>query len=206
MLSSSDEEATLTEDEFDTPTGTNTPNGFRPSVLDIDTDTEDRDLETYLPTVDRADSSPTEQESPDYWGDINDELADFMGSDVEDDSDSESVRSEKSTTSTSQQQKLKTPPSARKRKRDAEAEPVESGEGGGEEDEEGSRLQKRKKEAMARTSSLTQMANVPSSNGSTPAKGEDPGGGVEEEGEGEGEGDDELEAMLAAEMAKEDDG
>jgi RNA polymerase II subunit A C-terminal domain phosphatase len=178
-LSSSDEEAAVTEDENETG-GNNTPNG-----LAIDTDTED--LEQFMPTKNRADSSPTEEESPDYWADINDEVDAFLGSDVDDDSDAESVKSESNN-------QLKTPPSARKRKRDLENEEPDD-------DSPGSKLQKRKKEALGRTSSLTQMA-VPSSNGSTPAKvGEDPGGGEEEEE------DDDLEALLAAEMERgSDDG
>ena len=190
-LSSSDEEAALTDDETDP--GTKTPNGVS-NLLGINTAAED--LNQIMPSNARADSSPTEQESPDYWEDIRDELNDFLGSDVDDESDSESVRSEGTTAS------LKTPPSQRKRKRDAE-EGVGGEQGDGEE-KGSSRLQKRKKEAMARTSSLTQMASMPS-NGSTPAaaaSAEDPGGGgttdaVDEEGD-----DDDLEAMLAAEMEK----
>ena len=42
------------------------------------------------------------------------------------------------------------------------------------------------------------MSSVVESNGSTPAKGEDPGGGGEEQD------DDDLEAMLAAELANDD--
>jgi RNA polymerase II subunit A-like phosphatase len=182
MLSSSDEEAAATEDEAET--GTNTPNGVR-NLLEIDTDFDD--LDKILPSNDRADSSPTAEESPDNWGSINDELREFMGSD--DESDAESVKSET----------LKTPPSARKRKRDA-LEEDGAADGEPQDEDEGSRLQKRKKEALARSSSLTQMANVPSSNGSTPAAAaEDPGGG------GEGEEEDDLEAMLMAEMEKDSD-
>ncbi|KAK3047469.1 CTD phosphatase Fcp1 [Extremus antarcticus] len=181
QLSSSDEEAALTEDETDP--GTKTPNG-----LSIATDVED--LEKLMPSMDRADSSPTEQEEPDYWADINDELDAFMGSDADDDSDAESVKSDSTAG-------LKTPPSARKRKRDAES---EQGEEVNEEASD-SQLQKRKKEALSRASSLTQMV-VPSSNGSTPAAAPtDPGGGGGEEDEG----DDDLEAMLAAEMERESD-
>ena len=193
MLSSSDDEAALTEDE--TETGTDTPNGFR-GALEIDTKPED--LMKHLPSEDRADSSPTEKEEPDYWADINDELDEFLGSDVEDESDTESVKSHSTAG-------LKTPPSQRKRKRDA-LEDDGAADGEKEEDEDGSRLQKRKKEALARSSSLTQMANMPSSNGSTPAAAvEDPGGGGKA-GEGhdaeDDDGDDDLEAMLAAEMEK----
>lgn len=186
LLSSSDEEAAATEDEIET--GTNTPNGIsRP--LEIDTDFED--LEQFAPSKGRSDSSPTAEESPDNWGSINDELAEFMGSD--DESDAESVKSEIET--------LKTPPSQRKRKRDEDAE--KNGEP--QDDDEGSRLQKRKKEALARTSSLTQITKAPSSNGSTPGAGDediagDPGGGGEIADE-----EDDLEVMLMAEMEKDSD-
>jgi RNA polymerase II subunit A C-terminal domain phosphatase len=184
MLSSSDEEAAATEDEMET--GTNTPNGVG-NALVLDTDVED--LEKFMPTNERDDSSPTADESPDNWGDINDELREFMGSD--DESDAESVKSEVET--------LKTPPSQRKRKRDALEEAGENAEQPTEEDE-GSTLQKRKKQALARSSSLTQMANIRSSTSTTPAVAtEDPGGGGRE-----GE-DDDLEALLMAEMEKDSD-
>jgi RNA polymerase II subunit A-like phosphatase len=178
VLSSSDDEATATEDEMET--GTNTPNGVG-LRLDIDTDIED--LNSILPSKDRADSSPTTEESPDNWASINDEMREFLGSD--DESDAESVKSES----------LKTPPSERKRKRDALEEDGEQ-----QDEDEGSRLQKRKKEALARSSSLTQMANLPSSSGSTPTvAAEDPRGGDGDEEE------DDLEAMLMAEMEKDSD-
>ena len=184
VLSSSDDEAAATEEE--TETGTNTPNGVG---LRIDIDTDVEDLDSLLPSKDRADSSPTAEESPDNWASINDEMREFLGSD--DESDAESIKSEA----------LKTPPSQRKRKRDELGQ--SAGDEGEEQDEdEGSRLQKRKKEALARSSSLTQMANLPSSSGSTPAvAAEDPGGG-----EGDEEEDDDLEAMLMAEMEKDSDG
>lgn len=188
VLSSSDEEAAATEDE--TESGTNTPNGVR-GGLTLDTDSED--LEKFMPSMERADSSPTAEENPDNWGDINDELREFMGSD--DESDVESVQSET----------LKTPPSQRKRKRDAEENDPDGEDNGAQpKEDDGSTLQKRKKQALARSSSLTQMANVPSSNGSTPAAAqtEDPGGGVAEEEGGE---EDDLEAMLMAEMEKDSD-
>ena len=71
-----------------------------------------------MPSNERDDSSPTVDESPDNWGDINDELREFMGSD--DESDAESVKGEAET--------LKTPPSQRKRKRDALEEAAENAE------------------------------------------------------------------------------
>ena len=187
MLSSSDEETALTEDETEA-SSTNTPNGTH-GDLQLETDL-DEEMVQHLPSKERADGSPTEEESPDYWADINDELDAFLGSDAEDDSDAESVKSEAAI-------RLKTPPSAKKRKRDAEE---DEGDGTADqaENEEGSRLQKRKKEALARSSSLTQMANVPSSNGSTPGAG-DPGGREQEDE------DDDLEALLEAEMSRQSD-
>ena len=197
VLSSSDEEATVTEDE--TETGINTPNGVT-RLPEIDTDVED--LETILPSKGRADSSPTTEESPDYWEDIRDEVDDFLGSEVDDESDTESVKSESSVA-------LKQPPSQTKRKRDALEEEDAVVDGEPEEDDEGSRLQKRKKEALTRTSSLTQVTKAESSKGSTPAAiTEDPGGGSGKVDDGQVVEDDEddLEAMLAAEMERQSDG
>ena len=196
MLSSSEEEAALTEEEADT--GTHTPNGVGRRLPELDTDIDD--IERLLPSKDRADSSPTQEENPDYWEDIRDELDDFLGSEADDDSDTESMKSESPTG-------LKTPPSQRKRKRDA-IEEDGSMDAEHEEGEEGSRLQKRKKEALARTTSLTQISKLPSSNGSTPAAiVEDPGGGDAklEDGQDAGDDDDDLEAMLAAEMERQSD-
>ncbi|KAK3709941.1 CTD phosphatase Fcp1 [Vermiconidia calcicola] len=193
-LSSSDEEAALTEDELDTDTTTPNGTGRLPAVI---TQADAANLENILPSISRSDSSPTEEESPDYWADINDELDAFLGSDADDDSEAESVQSDST-------DRLKTPPSARKRKRDAEHESGEDADEGS----EGSRLQKRKKEALGRTSSLTMMANPPSSNGSTPAVAtEDPGGGarVGAADVDEVDEDGDLEAMLAAEMERESD-
>lgn len=194
-LSSSDEEETLTEDETMPRSRTTTPNGLsKPLTLNTTgaIETEDPDeLEKHMPSLSRADSSPTENESPDYWGEIDDEFAEFMGSEAEDDSDAESIRS----TGT------RTPPSARKRKR--EAGEAQAGESDHDDEHDGSRLQKRKKEAIVRTTSLTNVANAPSSTGSTPAADEDPGGGLVEDA---GDEDDELEAMLAAEMERQSDG
>lgn len=182
-LSSSEEEAALTEEEPET--GTHTPNG-----LSLSTDVED--LEVHMPSHSRADSSPTEEESPDYWADIDDEFADFMGSDVDEDSDAESIKSDRSTAQD-------TTPGGRKRKRDA----VNSENAEGDDAQEpGSKLQKRKKEALERTSSLTQVV-APAENGSTTGvRTDDPGGGQSHADAGMEGDDDDLEAMLAAEMER----
>lgn len=197
-LSESDSSAAQTEDDTDDvlTTGSKTPNGR----LELDTDIEE--LAQYAPTMERKDSSPTEEEQNEDWGSIMDEVDEFMGSEAED-SDTESVR-----TATTGSEGLKTPPSQRKRKRDAPGggqDDAADGEVGAEDGE--SRLQKRKKEALARTTSLTNVHNVPSTNGSTPAVevSVDPGGESEQ---GEEEEDDDLEAALAAEMERqsEEDG
>lgn len=186
QLSDSEGDAVRTEDEAETPTGNNTPNGLPP----LNTDTDLEELEQHSPTGD----SPTGTEKPEDWEGINDELAEFLGSDADDDSDTESVRSDRSG--------LKTPPSQRKRKRDAQDDGVTTD---GETDAIGadgrSKLQQRKKKATERTTSLAQMSKVPSSHGSTPqaVPAEDPGGGDEDDREAEEEEDeDDLEAQLAA--------
>lgn len=191
MLSSSDEEAAQTDDEADLD-GTDTSRAKR-KPLDVETDVE-TELEKYAPKDERENGSPTETEQPDYWGDLNDELKDELGSDWDDDEESESERSEAAAT----------PSSQKKRKRDALTGDGDSGDESA--DGAGSRLQKRKREALARTTSLTNVASALVSRGATgdrPAQ--DPGGG----GEGEAkEEDDDLEAALAAEMERqsEEDG
>lgn len=188
LLSESDEEAAKTEDEAETPSGNNTPNGLPP----LNTDTDMEELEQHSPTGE----SPTETEGAQDWEGINDELAEFLGSDADDDSDTESVRSERSG--------LRTPPSQRKRKRDALDDGVMTdGESDTDGTDSGSRLQQRKKKATARTTSLAQVSKVPSSHGSTPraVQSEDPGGGGEDggdDGAGEIDEEDDLEAQLAA--------
>ena len=88
------------------------------------------------------------------------EVDDFLGSDM-DDSDTESLVSEGA----------RTPHGVRKRKREgtADVESSDDGEGHAE-----SRLQKRKKEALARTSSLTNVSTVPAGEATSA---QDPGGG-----------------------------
>lgn len=190
VLSSSDEEAALTEEESETP------NGFE---LSINTDVE-AELAALAPSLDREDSSPTETELNENWDDINNELDEFLGSEAEEsDMESESIKSESTTG-------LKTPPSQRKRKREEDVAEVDGTDA--DESDTGdaeSRLQKRKKKALARTSSLTNMATRTASAISTPVAVVDPGGRkVAEEEDGE-EDDDDLEAALAAEMLKQDD-
>nr|POE93651.1 rna polymerase ii subunit a c-terminal domain phosphatase [Quercus suber] len=189
MLSSSDDEAAQTEDELDVISSQDTEGGAAMSSLDVDTDIE-AELEKYAPKDERQDGSPTEAEQPDYWGDLNDELKDELGSDWDDD-ESDSELSEG----------VRTPSGAKKRKRDAL-----SGDGdSGDElvNDEGSRLQKRKREALARTTSLTNVASIAAVNGTaanTPVQ--DPGGAVADTEEEEG---DDLEAALAAEMERQSD-
>ncbi|KAF2487463.1 hypothetical protein BDY17DRAFT_274272 [Neohortaea acidophila] len=147
------------------------------------------ELARFMPSEERADSSPTEEEVPDYWGDINDELADFLGSEADDDDDEDGGSGGGG----------------------GESDGESDGGGAG----AGSRLQKRKREAAARTSSLTQMAKAPSSHASTPAAATttaadgDVDDGVDEAATAaeaaEEEEDDSLEAMLAAEMERQSD-
>ncbi|TKA27043.1 hypothetical protein B0A50_05234 [Salinomyces thailandicus] len=221
LLSSSDEEAATTEDEADesgTGTDSEKPNGVaargrRPLGLD----TELEDLQQYAPSMERKDSSPTATEQEEDWGDIMKEMDDFLGSDVDDLSDTESIK----TGAEVPLDGSRTPSSQRKRKRDAPA--GEDGTGGavgeseGEGGAEGSRLQKRKKEAMERTTSLTNVQSVVSLRTATPAATAEEGGGSSGGGGGTGDGDgnaageatgwegeDDLEAALAAEMSRED--
>jgi RNA polymerase II subunit A-like phosphatase len=193
-LSSSDDEAAHTETEVeDEPTG----NGVPDPGFDTDTDPETEELKQYMPSLDRQDSSPTEGEIPDNWGEVDAELEEFLASgddtetETEDgyntdggDSDAGSVRSEVPTSD------ARIISGQKKRKAD---------ESETEEALETSRLQKRKREALERTSSLTKVVV-----GTATPEGDDDGAAAAEESEG----DDDLEAMLAAEMERqsEEDG
>ncbi|KAK6439540.1 CTD phosphatase Fcp1 [Oleoguttula sp. CCFEE 5521] len=193
LLSSSDESDVLTEPETETDTPANGTSTKPSSNLAIDTDWQE--LETHRPSLDRADSSPTLTEAPEDWGSIEDELNEFLGSDA-DDSETESVLSIRSADS---------PPSSGKKRKRGEGEADPDGDAAEVEGDEGSRLQKRKKEALVRTSSLTQVASASGATGeSSRSPGVDPGGG-EADGEEQLEGDDELEAALAAELDALDD-
>lgn len=210
-LSSSDEEAATTdveaEVETEDPDGDAVPNGSanaRKSLaltVDTDTDTDGEDLAQYAPSLSRQDSSPTEGEQEDHWDDIDDEFAAFMESAGEDgtdtdDSDTESFTSGASEVSNGGSQSH---PSSSAKKRKLDEDEVEAS---------ASRLQKRKKEALGRTSSLTNLVDRSGSSegGSTPstsAEKIEPG-----EGDGDGDetdGDDDLEAQLAAEMERQSD-
>ena len=215
-LSSSDEEAAQTEDETDstaTPGPAAGPDGAQ-THLQLDTavvpgsgyETDGEEWSKHSPTVKREDSSAASEQTPEDWDDIQDELADFLGSEAED-----SETEVESVGSSVLSEGLVTPPSGsggeRKRKRDALGQggvdpDGEGGDGAGEGDdgEEASRLQKRKKEALSRSSSLTNVVEL--SNGAVGQTSGDPGGGVEEHPDDE---DDDLAAALAAELAEGDD-
>ena len=171
-------------------------NGRRP--LEVDTEFE-AEMEKYAPHDGRSDSSPTEGQQSEDWDALQAELQEFMGSEAEDsdapdESDNESDRSSNSTANST--------PSGHKRKRDAEADPPTS-------DPEGSRLQKRKKEALGRTSSLNNMASasvVDDALGDDDAAGNKTLDGVDDDEDADDDDDDvDLEAALAAELEKDDD-
>ncbi|GAB7365810.1 hypothetical protein MBLNU230_g7143t1 [Neophaeotheca triangularis] len=226
-LSSSDSEATGTEDESaGEESGTSSALAVRTEELETDTEAE---LEKYKPSSDR-DESPIEEHKED-WEDIDREFKDFMGEDYDSDDSEFSMASLDSGREGSENgDGGGGAEGERKRKR-------EDGEVGGESagDEEHrpgeSRLQKRKKEALERTTSLTKMATVPASspaNGSSPAAAvNEPDGSadsetvkadretVEDDSDPEAAGDggedvvedddeDDLGTMLEAEMSRSD--
>lgn len=184
QLSESDSDAAQTEDESDAEAPNGAGHGLSIQIPGDETDSED--WAKHAPSLERKDSSPTEAETADIWGDVDEEFAEFMGSDLEDESDSESTKSD----GTDAAQSLKTPPSHRKRKSDDRGDESEA-------EMEGSRLQKRKKEAIERTSSLTNAIATPAE---TPAGDEngDPGGAADDDLDD----DLDLEAALAAEMER----
>lgn len=196
-LSSSDEEAALTEAEADDEGGREATNGAH---LSLDIDTDEEELAKYAPQDGREDGSPTEDQRPDDWDSIDAELADFIGDSDAEDSEAPDA-SESESESEAGKDTANSTPTGQKRKRDATAADVPPTS-----DPEGSRLQKRKKEALSRTTSLTNMASVTGGavsavDASEPAKLD----GVNEEEDDEDDEDADLEAALAAEMEKDDD-
>lgn len=203
-LSSSDEEAALTENEADNDLGNGDENGTQ-SLSGLDTD--DEEMAKYAPHDDGQDSNPIEGQLEDDWDDIDNEFAEFLEEedlDLPSESETESEsgnRSDSSTAST---------PSGQKRKREEAAADDATAS-----DTEGSRLQKRKKEALSRTTSLTNMATAgPAGDGKVSAvdapDAENLDGIDEEVDDDDDDGDDDdddadLEAALAAEMEKDDD-
>ncbi|PSK46476.1 RNA polymerase II subunit A C-terminal domain phosphatase [Elsinoe australis] len=206
LLSSSDDEAALTEEDVPTPTDGRAPRtGEDTNDADdeaTDTDTE-KELRQHMPSLSREDSSPHEETKED-WDDIDGELAEFLGSDAEDDGSASEAESAKSGVSGG---------GSRKRKRAA------GSDGDGEQGQESdgtSRLQVRKKKALGRTSSLNNVEQIAGDAGavavpSSGAEGEGKGTEtiLEEDGEGEADEDEDedggLEAELAAEMMRQDE-
>ncbi|GAM85577.1 hypothetical protein ANO11243_035840 [Dothideomycetidae sp. 11243] len=185
LLSSSDEEAAMTESDPETPT-----NSSSQAAHDTDTETE-AELAALMPAMSREDSSPNDETKED-WDGINDELAEFLGS--EDEEDASDVSEAESTRSDSQR-------SSRKRKRGPpsvdETDTDSDGVGSGDAE---SRLQRRKRKALARTSSLNTQAKVhPVTTTTTMTQVDNLD---DEEG---GDTDDDLEAELAAEMERLDE-
>jgi len=145
-LSSSDEEAANTEEEGDTPSGL---------ILDtaVDGTETEEELKTHIPTMSREDSSPNEETAADWEG-MNDELADFLGSDIDDGSESEA----ESTKSDDTDEPATPASSAKKRKRKDDN--ISTDGDDSDASLNGSRLQKRKRKALARTTSLQNTATL----------------------------------------------
>ncbi|KAF2101736.1 hypothetical protein NA57DRAFT_34311 [Rhizodiscina lignyota] len=141
------------------------------------------------------------------WGDVDDELKEFLGSDSEDEQSDDSHASDASGRSRASR-------TNRKRKRgdlSAENSENESADESATLSGQGSKLQRRKKQAMERVTSLTNMSTatdggLPSPDTTGPEEAQRNG---EDEGEGEAEDEDEdwgseAEAEFEAEFAKEE--
>lgn len=199
-LSSSDEEAALTETENESEALGDAANG---SQRTNDTETEiEAELKKFAPT-DERDGSDSPKENVDLedgeYDQIDAEWKEFMGSDDEWSDSSAAGDSDNESEQGGTPSANSTP--GQKRKRDDAVDAPTS-------DPEGSRLQKRKKEALSRTTSLTNMASA----GATTAEGDVSAvaapvdaknlDGIDEEDDDD---DSDLEAALAAEMEKDDD-
>ncbi len=178
ILSSSEEDGGVpTEDEADQPV---------PTPLQIRTDDILEDPEGVMPSNIDDDQSPVGGTNED-WDQMKDELADFLGSDAEDnDSDNDSIASESSVRTSKTASTLS---SGTKRKYNE----VEAGDTDGTTDVNGetaapSSLEKRVKKAYERSTSLTKVATVTTPLSSSFAeKGKDSSQSSDAVGEDDGE-------------------
>lgn len=181
-LSSSDEEAAVTEEE-DAAETDGTGN---------ETDAQEQaELERYMPSL------PREASSIETSADIADwdaELEEFLGDEL--DSESEAGNNQSDTDDTES-----LPASARKRKRDEDGQSTDNDEESDSSQMGTSRLERRKRKALARTTSLVSVSAVDDAQrvkaeAQTSAPQQDtPADVVEEE-------DDDLEAQMEAEMLR----
>ncbi|KAK8070236.1 FCP1-like phosphatase [Apiospora phragmitis] len=149
---------------------------------DDDDDDEENDPFGVIPS---EPASPVQELKKMDWDDMDDELAEFMGSDVDSDSEAESLYQG----------------SAKRKHEDSE-------DGDSAEEGTGSTLSKKQKLAKARTTGLRNVENVGEENGADDAGEEGEGGdgdGGKDGGEEDDDGFDELEAELEAEFEKEDE-
>lgn len=198
LLSSSDDEAAVTEEEAEAPNGLTVQTKFD--------NAEDVELQAHMPSLSREDSSPDE-ESREDWEGMEDELADFLGSDAEEGSESEaeSTKSDGSETSTPSSS------ASKKRKRTSKENNVTDGEDSDASVSSASRLQKRKRKALARTTSLNNAAvagSTPDAQAADIKSTELQDGKEDDAADDDEDDDDDLEAELEAEMLRqaEEDG
>ena len=144
QLSSSDEEAAVTEEEEDLDT----------AGIENDADALDEaEMQKYAPTLPREASSLHEETEAD-WDDWTAELNDFMeGESLDSESEMDNTETESESL----------PSSAKKRKRNEDGLSADTDDS--DSSTSGSRLQRRKKKALARTTSLVSVsaANDPQS-------------------------------------------
>lgn len=182
QLSSSDEEAAVTEEEDAAET----------DGIGNDTDAQEQaELERYMPSL------PREASSMETSADIADwdaELEEFLGDEL--DSESEAGNNQSGTDDTES-----LPSSARKRKRDEDGQSTDNDEESDSSQMGTSRLERRKRKALARTTSLVSVSAVDDAQrvkaeAQTSAPQQDtPADVIEEE-------DDDLEAQMEAEMLR----
>ncbi|KAG9916960.1 hypothetical protein KCV05_g11884, partial [Aureobasidium melanogenum] len=181
LLSSSDEEAAVTEEE-DAAETDGTGN---------DTDAQEQaELERHMPSL------PREASSMETSADIADwdaELEEFLGDEL--DSESEAGNNQSDTDDTEL-----LPSSARKRKRDEDGQSTDNDDESDSSQMGSSRLERRKKKALARTTSLVSVSAVDDAQrvkaeAQTSAPQQDTPADIVEE-------DDDLEAQMEAEMLR----
>jgi len=182
-LSSSDEEAALTDEEGESA---------KASTSNDNEAKEQAELEQYMPSLPREDSSPNDETNED-WENMNDELADFLGSDAEEDSENSDAESTISAVSKSTDTNSS---GTKKRKRGGGLAPVTDGEES-DASQSGSRLQQRKRKALVRTTSLASVTT--SSNLTVPDPAHSQAGN---DGGEDGYDDEALAAELEAEMMR----
>ncbi|KZF21883.1 hypothetical protein L228DRAFT_239815 [Xylona heveae TC161] len=169
VTANSDDNVLLSSSGEDENTTTGDEAGGNGKDLKLQTDDLDEDPEGVAPSDMDDDQSPIGGSNED-WKLMQDEMAEFLGSDA-DDSDTESVASTTSNLSSSARRKRKrsaSPTGTGPTEEGTDDEGGNSGDVGAEEEEDGSALSQRKRRAYERSTGLKEVATLSKNNSSLP--------------------------------------